>query len=61
MMMKMNTKLKKVMNDTSDREKICLFYELGKYIITNAEEPEDEDMENIFDEIANVINSIDNL
>ena len=60
MMMKMNKKLKKVMDETTDREKIKLFYELAKYIVNNAE-AEDDDMENLFDDIANVINDIDNL
>ena len=61
MMQPMNEKLNKMMEETTDREKIRLFYELGKYITTNVDVTDDEDMENIFDEIANVINAIDNL
>lgn len=61
MMQPMNEKLNKIMEETTDREKIRLFYELGKYITTNVDVTDDEDMENIFDEIANVINAIDNL
>lgn len=61
MMQQMNEKLNKVMEETTDKEKIRLFYELGKYIVANADTTDDSDMEDLFDEIANVINVIDNL
>lgn len=60
MMTNMNDKLNKVMKETTDIEKIRLFYELAKYIVKNTE-AEDDDMENLFDDIANVINDIENL
>lgn len=60
MMIDMNEKLEKVMNETTDVEKIRLFYELAKYIVNNTE-AEDEDMENLFDDITNVVNDIENL
>ena len=60
MMINMNKKLNKVMNETTDTEKIRLFYELAKYIVNNTE-AEDDDMENLFNDIANVVNDIENL
>lgn len=60
MMIAMNEKLNEVMNETTDTEKIRLFYELAKYIVNNIE-AEDDDMENLFNDIANVINDIENL
>jgi hypothetical protein len=33
MMIKMNKKLKGIMEETTEREKIRLFYELGKYFL----------------------------
>ena len=60
-MIKMNEKLKKVMKETTDSEKIRLFYELAKYILNNVDEPEDSDMKNLFDDIASVVNDIENL
>lgn len=60
MMIDMNEKLEKVMNETTDIEKIRLFYELAKYIVNNTE-AEDDDMENLLDDIANVVNDIENL
>ena len=60
MMVNMNEKLNKVMSETTDTEKIRLFYELAKYIVNNTE-AEDDDMENLFDDIANVVNDIENL
>ena len=59
-MISMNEKLNRIMNETTDTEKIRLFYELGKYIVNNTEE-EDGDMENLFADIANVVNDIENL
>ena len=61
MMNPMNEKLNKVMEETTDKEKIRLFYEFGKYFLDSTEETEDKDMNNLFDEIANVINAIENL
>ena len=60
-MIDMNKKLEKIMKETTDTEKIRLFYELAKYIVYNADETEDDDMENLFEDIANVINDIENL
>ena len=60
MMINMNEKLNRVMSETTDKEKIKLFYELAKYIVNNTE-AEDDDMENLFNDIANVVNDIENL
>ena len=60
MMIKMNKKLKTIMEDTTEREKIRLFYELGKHFLENSNDI-DECLEELYDDIANVINDIDNL
>lgn len=61
MMINMNEKLNKVMSETTDTEKIRLFYELAKYIVNNTEAEEDDDMENLFNDIANVVNDIEGI
>lgn len=61
MMIEMNDYLKEVIVKTTDKEKIRLFYELGKYIKENAGETDDDEMNNLFDDIANVVNDIENL
>ena len=60
-MINTNKKIENVMNGTTDTEKIRLFYELAKYILCNAGETDDSDMENLFEDIANVVNDIENL
>ena len=52
------------MNDTMqkcDKQKIRMFYELTKYMHENMEYGEDDDMNNLMDDIANVKNDIENL
>ena len=50
------------MKETTDKEKIRLFYELAKYIVENVEvDLEDDDMNNLFEDITNVVNDIENL
>lgn len=60
MMLKMNKKLKKILEETTEREKIRLFYELGKFFLNNSEDI-DESLEELYDDIANVINDIEKL
>ena len=60
MMIPMNEKLYKVMSNTNDKEKIRLFYELGKYFLENVDDSSDG-LETLFDDIANVVNDIENL
>lgn len=62
MMVEMNEKLNKVMEETTDEEKIRLFYELATYFLGNMDyEEADDDMQELIEEIANVVNVIDNL
>lgn len=62
MMVEMNKKLNKVMEETTDEEKIRLFYELATYFLGNMDyEEADDDMQELIEEIANVVNVIDNL
>ena len=62
MMVEMNEKLNKVMEETTDEEKIRLFYELGTYFLGNMDYEElDDNMQELVEEIANVVNVIDNL
>lgn len=62
MMVEKNQKIENMLNNLSDKEKIRMFYELAKEIVSSAdEELEDSDMENLFDDISNVINDIENL
>lgn len=62
MMEAMNKKLENVMKETTDKEKIRLFYELAKYIVENiGADSEDDDMNNLFEDITNVVNDIENL
>ena len=61
MMTKMTKQMSDVMKNTNDKQKIRLFYELGKYIKENAGETDDDEMNNLFDDIANVVNDIENL
>ena len=61
MMIEMTKQMSDVMKNTNDKQKIRLFYELGKYIKENADETGDEEMNNLFNDIANVVNDIENL
>lgn len=57
----MNETFEKIMVETTDTEKIRLLYELAKYVVCNIGETDDDDMENLIEDIANVINDIENL
>ena len=61
MMAEMTKQMSDVMKNTNDKQKIRLFYELGKYIKENVDETDDDEMNNLFDDIANVVNDIENL
>lgn len=62
MMIEMNDKLTNIMNNTDDREKIRLLYELCSYMVGNMDYDElDDDMQTLVEDIANVVNDIDNL
>ena len=60
MMIPMNKKLEKIMKDTGELEKIRLFYELAKFFLDNSEDI-DEELEDLYADIANVVNDIDSL
>ena len=61
MMIPMTKEMREVFDNMSDQEKIRMFYELAKYIVKNATDPEDDDIENLMDDIATVVNDIENL
>lgn len=60
-MIPMTKEMREVFDNMSDQEKIRMFYELAKYIVKNATDPEDDDIENLMDDIATVVNDIENL
>ena len=60
-MTRMTAQMKDIMKNTTDKQKIRLFYELGKYINDNADETDDDDMNNLFNDIANVVSDIEKL
>lgn len=62
MMTRMTAEMKRIFEQMNDKQKIQMFYELGKYIISNVDENvEDKDMQDLFDDIANVVNDVENL
>lgn len=62
MMNPYSPKLVQIMNELTDEEKLRMFYELAKYLNSNMEVDEDDDeMVEIADNIANILNSIENL
>ena len=62
MMMKKTKKIKDIMENTTEREKIRLFYELAKYFNESDDgEYESDAMEDLFSDIKNIIDDIDNI
>lgn len=64
MMIEKNQKIKNMLNNLSDKEKIRMFYELAKeFVDCDEEEFEelDDDMKNLIEDISNVIYDIDTL
>ena len=64
MMIEKNEKITKMMNDLTDKEKIRMFYEIAKEVVSIDEEEFDEldnDMQELIADITNVINDIENL
>ena len=64
MMIEKNQKIETMLNDLSDQEKIRMFYELAKEFVYLDDEEFDElddDMQNLIENIANVVNDIENL
>ena len=60
-MIKMTRKMQKCFDEMNDKQKIRMFYELTKYMHENMEYGEDEEMNNLIEDIANVKNDIENL
>jgi len=60
-MIEMNDTMQKCFDAMDDKQKIRMFYELTKYMHENMEYGEDDDMNNLMDDIANVKNDIENL
>ena len=64
MMIEKNQKIETMLNDLSNKEKIRMFYELAKEFVCLDDEEFDElddDMQNLIENIANVVNDIENL
>lgn len=61
MMVTMTKKMQECFDAMDDQHKIRMFYELAKYISGNASYTDDEDMNTLFADIANVKNDIENL
>lgn len=60
-MVEMTKKMQKCFDEMNDKQKIRMFYELTKYMHENMEYNEDEDMNNLIEDIANVKSDIENL
>lgn len=60
-MVEMTTDMQKFFNEMNEEQKIRMFYELTKYMHENLEYGEDDDMNNLIEDIANVRNDIENL
>lgn len=57
----MTEQMQRCFDNMDDEQKIRMFYELTKYMHENMEYGEDEDMNNLIDDIANVKSDIENL
>lgn len=60
-MVGMNDTMQKCFDEMDDKQKIRMFYELTEYMHENMEYGEDDDMNNLMDDVANVKNDIENL
>lgn len=60
-MVEMTKKMQKCFDEMNDKQKIRMFYELTKYMHENMEYSEDEDMNDLIEDIANVKSDIENL
>ena len=60
-MVEMTEQMQRCFDNMDDEQKIRMFYELRKYMHENMEYVEDEDMNNLIDDIANVKSDIENL
>lgn len=63
-MIEKNEKITKMMEELTDKEKIRMFYEIAKEVVSLDEEEFDEldnDMQELIEDITNVINDIEKL
>ena len=60
-MVKMTADMQRFFDEMNEEQKIRMFYELTKYMHENLEYGEDDDMNNLIEDIANVRNDIENL
>lgn len=60
-MIEMNKEMQKCFDEMDDKQKIRMFYELTKYMHENMEYGEDEAMNNLIEDIANIKSDIENL
>lgn len=60
-MVEMTEQMQRCFDNMDDEQKIRMFYEFTKYMHENMEYGEDEDMNNLIDDIANVKSDIENL
>ena len=60
-MVEKNKEMQKCFDEMDDKQKIRMFYELTKYMHENMEYGEDEAMNNLIEDIANVKSDIENL
>lgn len=64
MMIEKTKKIENLLNELTDNEKIRLFYEIALEVVGIPEEEFlelDSDMQNFIEDIANVVNDINNL
>lgn len=60
-MIEMTADMQEFFDEMNEKQKIRMFYELTKYMHENLEYGEDDDMNNLIEDIANVRNDIENL
>lgn len=60
-MVEMTKKMQNSFDDMDDKQKIKMLYELIKYMHENMEYGEDDEMNHLIEDIANVKNDIENL
>ena len=57
----MTEQMQRCFDNMDGKQKIRMFYELTKYMHENMEYGEDEEINNLIEDIANVRNDIENL
>lgn len=60
-MVEMTKEMNTCFNTMDDKQKIRMFYELAKYIVNNTGDTEDEELNQLFSDIQNIVTDIENL